>query len=122
MQGYSPKIFYDCARVEALHRHRCVPTGCYSNVVLTNEWSPIAPEDGRQLKFSAAGFGAIAALPLHDPHPEIVHLVKVTCLSLGALAAIDKAALAEDQRAYHVAKSVYSGSPPAVRTPGIQTC
>lgn len=122
MQGYSPKIFWDCTRVESLHRHRCVPTGCYSNVVLTNEWSPVAPNGGHQLKFSAAGFGTIAALPLHEPHPEIVHLVKVTCLSSSALAAIDTAALAEDQRAYHVIKPIYSGSPPAARTPGIQTC
>jgi hypothetical protein len=116
MQGYSPKVFHDCTRVEALHRHRCVPTGCYSNVVLTNEWSPVAPHGGHQLKFSAAGFGTILALPLHDPEPEIVKLVKVMCLSSGALAAIDKAAVAEDQRAYHVARSVYAGSPPAKRT------
>ena len=122
MQGYSPKNFYDCTRVEALHRHQCVPIGCYSNVLLTNEWSPIAPKGGRQLKFSAAGFGTITALPLHDPQPETVNLVKVNCLNSGALAAIDKAALAEDQRAYHVAKSVYSDTPPAVKTPGSQTC
>ena len=79
MQGYSPKNFYDCTRVAGVHRHRCVPIGCYSNVVLTNEWSPIAPNGGHQLKFSAAGFGTILALPLHEPHPEIVNLVKVTC-------------------------------------------
>jgi hypothetical protein len=74
------------------------------------------------MKFSAAGFGTILALPLHEPHPEIVDLTKVTCLSSGALTAVDKAAQAEDKRAYQVAKSVYPGSRPAVRTPGIQTC
>jgi hypothetical protein len=117
MQGYAPTVkFWDCARVEALHLHRCVPTGCYRNIVLTNEYSPTAPADGHQLKYSAPGFGTVLALPLHDPHPEVVHLLRAACLSAGALAAIDKAALAQDQRAYQVAKAVYTGSPPAEKT------
>jgi hypothetical protein len=45
-----------------------------------------------------------------------VHLLRAACLSAGALAAIDKAALAQDQRAYQVAKAVYTGSPPAEKT------
>ena len=122
MQGYSPNVFYDCARVEALHKHICVPTGCYRHVVLTNEWSPIAPKDHHQLKYSAVGLGTILALPLHEPNPEVVRLAKVTCLRPRALAKIDRAAIAEDKRAYHVAAPVYAGSPPAVQTPGIQTC
>ena len=117
MQGYSPTVkFWDCARVVSLHGHRCVPVGCYNNVVLTNEYSPTAPNGGHQLKFSARGFGTILALPLHDPQPEVVNLAKASCLSARALAVIDKAALAQDLRAYHVAKSVYAGSPPAART------
>lgn len=116
MQGYSPKLFWDCSRVESVSRHRCVPTGCYDNVVLTNEWAPVAPNGGRQLKFSAQGIGTILALPLGDPQPEVVHLAKATCLSPAALAAIDKQALAQDQRGYSVAASVYSGSPPAEQT------
>jgi hypothetical protein len=117
MQGYSPTVkFWDCAKVQALHLHRCVPTGCYDNVVLTNEYSPTAPADGHQLKFSAPGFGTVLALPLHDPHPEVVHLVKATCLDPSALAAVDKATLAQDQRGYDVAQAVYAGSPPAEQT------
>lgn len=117
MQGYSPTVrFWDCATVTALHLHRCVPTGCYDNVVQTNEYSPTAPADGHQLKFSAPGFGTILALPLHDPHPEVVKLISATCLSASALAAIDKATLAQDQRAYQVTQSVYAGSPHAERT------
>jgi hypothetical protein len=116
MQGYSPKLFWDCSRVEAVNRHRCVRTGCYKKVVLTNEWSPVAPHGGHQLKFSARGIGTITALPLRDPQPEVVSLTKATCLSPAALAAIDKEALAQDQRGYRVAESVYSGSPPAEQT------
>ncbi len=116
MQGYSPKLFWDCSRVEAVNRHRCAPTGCYNKVVLTNEWSPVAPHGGRQLKFSARGIGTITALPLGDPQPEVVSLTKAICLSPAALAAIDKEALAQDQRGYSVAESVYSGSPPAEQT------
>jgi hypothetical protein len=116
MQGYSPKLFWDCSRVEAVNRHRCVPTGCYENVVLTNEWAPVAPHGGRQLKFSARGIGTIHALPLGEPHPEVVSLTKATCLSPAALAAIDKLALAQDQRGYRVAASVYAGLPPAEQT------
>ncbi len=116
MQGYSPKLFWDCSRVEAVNRHRCAPTGCYNKVVLTNEWSPVAPHGGRQLKFSARGIGTITALPLGDPQPEVVSLTKAICLSPAALAAIDKEALAQDQRGYRVAESVYSGSPPAEQT------
>jgi hypothetical protein len=116
MQGYSPKLFWDCSRVEAVNRHRCVPTGCYKKVVLTNEWSPVAPHGGHQLKLSARGIGTITALPLGDPQPEVVSLAKANCLSPAALAAIDKKALAQDQRGYRVAESVYSGSPPAEQT------
>jgi hypothetical protein len=116
MQGYSPKLFWDCSRVQAVNGHRCVPTGCYNNVVLTNEWSPVAPHGGHQLKFSARGIGTITALPLGDPQPEVVSLTKATCLSPAALAAIDKEALAQDQRGYSIAGSVYSGSPPAEQT------
>src|SRR5436190_9908610 len=81
MMGYSPKLFWDCSRVEAVNRHRCVPTGCYQKVVLTNEWSPVAPHGGHQLKFSARGIGTILALPLGDPQPEVVSLTKAICLS-----------------------------------------
>jgi hypothetical protein len=116
MQGYSPKLFWDCSRVGSVNRHRCVPTGCYKNVVLTNEWAPVAPHGGRQLKFSARGIGTILALPLGDPQPEVVSLSKATCLSPAALAAIDKLALAQDQRGYRVAASVYAASPPAEQT------
>jgi len=116
MQGYSPKLFWDCSRVQAVNRHRCVPTGCYDDVVLTNEWAPVAPHGGHQLKFSAQGIGTIAALPLGEPHPEVVNLARATCLTPAALAAIDREALAQDQRGYRVAASVYSGSPPAEQT------
>jgi hypothetical protein len=74
------------------------------------------PTRGHQLKLSARGIGTIAALPLRDPEPEVVSLAKATCLSPAALAAIDKRALAQDQRGYRVAKSVYSGTPPAKQT------
>ena len=84
--------------------------------MVTNGYSPTAPNDGHQVKFSAPGFGTIAASPLHEPHAEVVSLLKATCLGSRALAAIDRAALAQDLRAYHVAKSVYAGSPPAVMT------
>jgi hypothetical protein len=116
MQGYSPKLFWDCSRVQAVNRQRCVPTGCYNNVVLTNEWSPVAPNGGHQLKFSARSIGTILALPLGDPQPEVVSLTNAICLSPAALAAIDKKALAQDKRGYSIAGSVYSGSPPAEQT------
>jgi len=69
---------------------------------------------GRQL--AAQGIGTIAALPLGEPDPEVVNLARATCLTPAALAAIDKEALAQDQRGYRVAASVYSGSPPAEQT------
>ena len=51
------------ARVEKTGQKNCVPTGCYDDVVVTDETNPDEPNDGFQLKYYAPGVGNIRAAP-----------------------------------------------------------
>jgi hypothetical protein len=122
VQGYSPAIqFWDCARFLRLRTRRCIPSGCYHDVVVINEFAPLDPGGGHQLKYNAPQVGNIAARPLGDPEPEILNLTSAGFLCPDALAAIRQATLAQDQRGYGVASGVYVG-PPALQTLQAGTC
>ena len=123
MQGYSPMIqFWDCARFVRLHTHKCIPSGCYRNVAVTNEFAPSDPAGGHQLKYNAPGVGTIAARPLGEPHPETVHLTSAGFLCPSAMDVIRQETLAQDRRAYDVASGIYAGSMPAAQTLRAGTC
>ena len=123
VQGYSPMIqFWDCARFVRLHTHKCIPSGCYRNVAVTNEFAPYDPAGGHQLKYNAPGVGTIAARPLGEPHPETVHLTSAGFLCPSAMDVIRQETLAQDRRAYDVASGIYAGSPPAAQTLRAGTC
>jgi hypothetical protein len=123
VQGYSPMIqFWDCARFVRLHTRHCIPSGCYRNVAVTNEFAPYDPAGGHQLKYNAPGVGTILARPLRDPQPETVRLTSAGFLCPSAMDAIRQETLAQDQRAYQVASRVYAGSPPAARTLQAGSC
>ena len=103
LQGYSPRIdFLDCAKVFQTHQRVCVPANCYQNVLVTDENSPLAPEDGHQRKFYAAGVGNVQIAAVNDPEGETLVLVKINHLSPRALATIHRKALELDSRGYQI--------------------
>jgi hypothetical protein len=112
--GFAPAIgFGDVAKVIKIGQKSCVPTGCYSNVLVTDETNPEEPKDGHQLKYYAPGVGNIRAAPgVGGKEREVLELVAVRRLSPKAMATVRKEALKMDKRAYKAAK-VYRGTPPA---------
>ena len=79
LQGWSPDIeFLDCAKVYKMQQKTCVPLGCYENVMITDERSPLEPESGHQLKYYAPGVGTVRVGFVDDPEGETLVLVEVT--------------------------------------------
>jgi hypothetical protein len=106
--------FDDCAIVYQNGQSICVPLGCYDNVLVTDEWSPLAPLDGHQRKYYAPGVGGIHAQPASGTLSlETVSLVSLVHLSPPALAALREGALQQDMRGYRISK-MYQQTPPAV--------
>jgi hypothetical protein len=113
-QGFSPKIgFDDCGVVFKTGASTCVQVGCYSNVLITDEWAPNAPGDGHQRKFYAQGVGLVRVEPVGGVDPEILVLSKVTHLGSSSLAKVHKQALKMDARGYTVSPKVYGHTPHA---------
>ena len=42
-----------------MEQKTCVPVGCYENVMIIDERSPLEPESGHQLKYYAPGVGTV---------------------------------------------------------------
>jgi hypothetical protein len=113
-QGLVPSIeFGDLAKVIKTGQRNCVPTGCYDNVLVTDETNPYEEADGHQLKFYAPGVGNIRAAPRGGKEKEVLVLVDVRKLGPKALATVRREALKLDRRAYRVRKDVYGRTPPA---------
>ena len=114
-QGYAPTIgFADVAFVKATGQRACVPTGCYDDVLVTDETNPEEPTDGHQLKYYAPEIGNIQAAPgKGGKEREILELTKFTRLSPGALEFARNEALELEKRAYVKRKDVYGKTPPS---------
>ncbi len=115
--GFAPKIgFEDVAKVFRTGQRNCVPTGCYEDVLVTDETNPAEPGDGHQLKYYAPEVGNIRAAPgKGGKEREVLVLVEVPKLSGPDLDAIRAKALALDKRAYRSQKDVWGETPPAAR-------
>jgi len=123
LQGLAPDIdFVDCARVFQTGQKTCVPLKCYRNVLVTDEWNPLVPEDGHQFKYYARGVGNIRAGFVGGPEHEILVLAKVAHLCAKALAEVREEALQLDRRAYRVSKDLYGHTPPAKHTLRARPC
>jgi hypothetical protein len=117
-QGLAPAIeFNDRARVYRMGRRTCVPTGCYRNVMITDEWNPLAPEDGHQRKYYAPGVGNVRVGAAGGEERERLVLTQVRRLSPGALVHVRREALKLERRAYEVRKDLFAHTPPAERAP-----
>jgi hypothetical protein len=118
LQGWAPEIeFLDCAKVSEMQPRTCVPAGCYENVMITDERSPLEPESGYQRKFYAPGVGNIQVTAVNDPEGETLVLSKVSQLSPEDMAKARQQALELEKRAFKVSplyRQTQPVDPPAI--------
>jgi hypothetical protein len=116
--GLAPKIgFEDLAKVYRTGQKNCVPTGCYDDVLITDETNPAEPNDGHQLKYYAPEVGNIRAAPgKGGKEREVLLLVEVRKLDAGELAEIRRKAVTLDNRAYRSKPNVWGQTPRAEQT------
>ena len=114
-QGLAPKIdFADRARIRTASARTCVPTGCYRNVLVTEERSPDEPK-ARQIKYYAPGVGNVRVGFEGEGQNESLVLIELEHLGPAALARVSEQALALDRRGYSVSRKLYGRTPRAVR-------
>ena len=118
IQGMSPKInFLDCAQTfQENVSGVCVPAGCYDNVLITDEKSPLDPGNAHQRKYYASGVGVVQVGAVNDPEGETLVLVDRKILDPDALAAVRNAAQAAEARALQSNK-VYAQTAPSEQLP-----
>jgi hypothetical protein len=118
LQGWSPEIeFLDCAKVSKMQQRTCVPAGCYNDVMVTNERSPLEPESGYQLKYYAPGLGNVRVGAVGDPEGETLVMTKVSQLSPEELAKARQEALKLEKNAFKVSptyRKTQPATPPAI--------
>ncbi|MDT4936211.1 MAG: hypothetical protein QOK11_4103 [Pseudonocardiales bacterium] len=116
LQGYAPQVdFFDCAEVAQTGLRVCVTAGCFQNVLVIDEWAPLDPAGGHQLKYYAAGLGAIKVGAVGGTSAEVLQLEKVTQLSADELTTIRDEVIRQDRRGRHVSKDVYAQTAPLQR-------
>jgi hypothetical protein len=119
LQGWSPDIdFLDCAKVYKMQQKTCVPVGCYENVMITDERSPLEPESGHQRKYYAPGVGTVRVGAIDDPEGETLVLAEASRLSPQDLAKVRQEALKLEKNAYKVNK-LYRQTQPVEALPGV---
>ncbi|MEU2236166.1 hypothetical protein ACH4A8_13125 [Streptomyces vietnamensis] len=113
-EGLAPEIdFLDCSTVVQTGQSVCVPVGCFDDVLVTDEFAPLDPEGGHQLKSYAPHVGNIKVEPVGEENPETLALTEFTRLTPKELAAVDKEVLKQDKRGYRISPDVYGTTPPA---------
>jgi hypothetical protein len=116
LQGWSPDIdFLGCAKVYKMQQKTCVPAGCYDNVLITEEWSPLEPGSGHQRTYYAPEVGIVRVAAVSDPQDEALVLTEVSQLSSEDLAKVRQEALALERTAYK-ASAVYRQTSPTELT------
>jgi hypothetical protein len=81
LQGFSPDIdFLDCAVVSKIGGTACGPLGCFDDVTVVDERSPLEPDSGIQQKTYAPGVGVVAIGAVNDPEGETLVLVESRAL------------------------------------------
>ena len=117
-QGLAPSIdFADRAKVLRKGQHTCVPAGCFSDVLVIDEWNPLEPADGHQLKYHAPGLGIVRVGAVGGEEQETLVLTKAVTLSADETARLSDKALELDNRAYRVATKLYAHTEPAQHRP-----
>jgi hypothetical protein len=117
LQGLAPDIeFQDRAKVSKTGLRTCVPVQCYDDVLLIDEWNPLEPEDGHQLKYFASGVGNVRVGAVDDPEAEKLVLTKVVQLDETELGKARSEALKLERHAYEVSAKLYGRTTPATQS------
>jgi hypothetical protein len=112
LQGRAPGIdFLYCAEIFAVDQESCVPADCFDDVLITDETSPLVPEDGSQRKFHAPGVGIVEVKAMKDPQGEKLALTNESELGQGDLAAARARVFALDNRAYETVQTYGETAP-----------
>jgi hypothetical protein len=113
VSGRIPAIdFHDVARINRVGQATCVPSGCYRQVLVVNEWSPGDRTGGVQVKYYSPGVGLVRVGAQGGDSQEFLGLEEVRRLGRSELAEVRSAALTLDRRAYRISK-VYRVTKPA---------
>ena len=112
-QGRAPKVdFFDVGQVLRLGARVSTAAGCFDGVTVVREWSPLAPEDGAQLKYYAPGVGLVRIASQGGDSQENMTLTRVVRLGRDALEDARDRALALDRHGARISQ-VWSKTPPA---------
>ena len=114
-EGLGPKVGWtDRARVFEIGSKTCVRAGCYTGVLVIDEFNRDEP-DAHQLKYYASGVGGVRVgwAGTNEEEQETLELVKVVHLDPDALAKVRAAALALEANAYVTSKDMYGKTEPA---------
>ena len=114
-QGWGPTVSWtDRARVVDAGQLLCVAAGCYSNVVITEEFTREEP-NAFQVKAYAPGVGTVrVGWRGEDPNMETLELTALVRLDAAGMTAAREAALALERSAYEQRPDVYGLTEPAV--------
>ncbi len=116
-EGLGPAVRWnDRAKVRQVGGRQCVPTGCYRDVVVIEEFNVDEPGKS-QLKYYAPGVGGIRTgyHGKNEVEKEQLALVSRRHLADATLADVEQDALEEEARAYQRSPHVYGKTPP-IRT------
>lgn len=117
-QGYAPPPinWVDRGRVFRTGDRTCVPTACYEDVVVIEEFETGVPE-AFQDKHYARGVGVVRVgwRGAKDESKEVLELVRLTRLTPGQLAKVRAEAMEQEKRGYTISKDVWGRTEPARR-------
>jgi hypothetical protein len=109
--------YADRAKVLKTGQRLCVTTGCYEDVLLTQEWDEADPA-AKQLKYYAPDVGNIKiGWSGQDEEKETMVLTRFSRLDAGGLAQAREEATKLEQSAYKVLKDLFGKTEPAVHSP-----
>lgn len=114
-QGWGPEVGWsDRGRVFETGSRTCVPTGCYDDVLVIQEYSRDEP-DAHQLKYYVSGIGNVRVgwAGALEKEQEILQLVEFGMLDAAGLTEARTEALALEKHAYEVSTEVYGTTEPA---------
>lgn len=104
----------DVAEVLKTRSRRCVPFGCFDDVLVVLEGKASAPDN--ELKYYARGVGQIDNVPQSaSVHRDVEELINLRQLSPRGLAQVSAVALRLDRHAARTAPGVFGNGPGAVR-------
>ncbi len=108
----------DRGRVYKLGEETCVPTGCYTDVLVIDEFNPDEP-GAHQLKYYARDVGGVRVgwRGAKEDEREVLVLVSVEHLSSAQMDDVRRTVLAQEARAYRLSPNVYGTTQAIDQTP-----